>query len=393
MITAACGRRRGDDETTAARPDHGRTTDAAADATADPPIKRSLVPLRVPGLARIKHIAGDEWGTYALDEQGGLFFFGVGSFFYTDDGQERWNVVPATKLAAPKLAKLAPHAPGCAITATDDVLCLGEASSDGYVAEGDALAVGRPLAMPGALAVARLTFDPIACALVPASPTTKDGGQLFCWNTKEPSQRVERVPLPRPAIAVSGGDEIAVLLNDGTVLETPKPITHSRPSRYKTSALPARKYTIPRKPFTTVTKFPGAIDLAKGRGGRFCARTQTGAVFCVRDRNASATTVAGVTATQVAFGVFHACSTTANGDLYCWGYNAEGQLGDGTVNDSEVPVKVKDLHDVVEVAAGLYHTCALVTDGSVYCFGSNAHGQLGRPHQDPSSDAGSDGAP
>src|SRR6186713_1482747 len=62
---------------------------------------------------------------------------------------------------------------------------------------------------------------------------------------------------------------------------------------------------------------------------------------------------------------------------YCWGTNKSGQLGNGSNNDSNVPVEVKALGShVSEISAGANHTCAVV-DGAAYCWGNNAAGQLG----------------
>jgi len=77
---------------------------------------------------------------------------------------------------------------------------------------------------------------------------------------------------------------------------------------------------------------------------------------------------------SIAQGFSHRCLRDQNDDLWCWGRNDFGQLGDGTTLTRLSPVKV--LSGVTKVSAGAYHTCATVTD-SVFCWGNNAHGQLG----------------
>ena len=70
----------------------------------------------------------------------------------------------------------------------------------------------------------------------------------------------------------------------------------------------------------------------------------------------------------------------SDGTVYGWG---EGQLGDGTTNDSNVPVAVKttgtpmDGKKIVQVATHLYNAIALASDGTVYGWGNNADGELG----------------
>jgi alpha-tubulin suppressor-like RCC1 family protein len=81
----------------------------------------------------------------------------------------------------------------------------------------------------------------------------------------------------------------------------------------------------------------------------------------------------------IAGGLYHTCALKG-GQVYCWGLNNYGQLGDGTTTQRNTPTLVADGEmgnsGVTAVAAGLYHTCAL-KGGQVYCWGWNGSGQLG----------------
>ena len=79
----------------------------------------------------------------------------------------------------------------------------------------------------------------------------------------------------------------------------------------------------------------------------------------------------------VAMGRTHALALHADGTVWGWGENIYGALGTGTDKDSLVPVQVQELTDVVMVAAGWSGSLALRADGTVWTWGQNFSGQLG----------------
>jgi len=85
--------------------------------------------------------------------------------------------------------------------------------------------------------------------------------------------------------------------------------------------------------------------------------------------------------TALSAGGVHTCGVTADNALYCWGYNAFGELGDGTLTDRYTPAQVTGSGSAplrfTAVTARRLHSCGLTTDGAVYCWGSNALGELG----------------
>jgi alpha-tubulin suppressor-like RCC1 family protein len=79
----------------------------------------------------------------------------------------------------------------------------------------------------------------------------------------------------------------------------------------------------------------------------------------------------------ISAGEKHTCVVTNMGGVTCWGDNEHGQLGDGTLVNSNVPVEVEGMDDAQDVAAGWAHTCVLTKSGGVKCWGANANGELG----------------
>ncbi len=85
-------------------------------------------------------------------------------------------------------------------------------------------------------------------------------------------------------------------------------------------------------------------------------------------------------ATVIVAGPNHTCVRTATGTGLCWGYNEDGELGDGnggTSKEADTPVVISGLQGIATLSAGENHGCAIVVGGSVRCWGKQSSGQLG----------------
>jgi alpha-tubulin suppressor-like RCC1 family protein len=92
--------------------------------------------------------------------------------------------------------------------------------------------------------------------------------------------------------------------------------------------------------------------------------------------------LAGKSIVQVAAGFSHTLALTADGGLYAWGGNGYGELGDGTTTSSKVPVAVNVSgvlagKTITQLSAGWYFSMALDSNGNLYAWGYNPFGQLG----------------
>lgn len=90
----------------------------------------------------------------------------------------------------------------------------------------------------------------------------------------------------------------------------------------------------------------------------------------------------GETFIAVASGGSHSCGISELGDMYCWGANTYGQIGNGTMTTYEAaPRLVSDANLIgekfVSLSLGTNHSCGMTTSGRIYCWGSNDLGKLG----------------
>lgn len=72
----------------------------------------------------------------------------------------------------------------------------------------------------------------------------------------------------------------------------------------------------------------------------------------------------------IASGQYFSRALLPAGTVKCWGYNDRGQLGNGTLTSSTVPVVVSGISGATALAAGAHHPCAVVAGGTVDCWGS-----------------------
>ena len=80
---------------------------------------------------------------------------------------------------------------------------------------------------------------------------------------------------------------------------------------------------------------------------------------------------------DVSSGCAHSLAVKDAGTVWAWGSNYYGLLGDGTTTDRYTPVKVSGLSSITDVAGGCNHSLAVKEDGTVWAWGDNYNGQLG----------------
>jgi alpha-tubulin suppressor-like RCC1 family protein len=94
---------------------------------------------------------------------------------------------------------------------------------------------------------------------------------------------------------------------------------------------------------------------------------------------------------SISGGGSHNCALVTSGAAYCWGWNQNGELGNGSNNGpqqceesgayplfcSSIPIPVTGGLTFAAVSAGSSYTCGVTTDGRAFCWGYNTYGQLG----------------
>ena len=102
----------------------------------------------------------------------------------------------------------------------------------------------------------------------------------------------------------------------------------------------------------------------------------------------------------ISAGGTHTCAVLDDGSVVCWGYNDNGQIGDGTTSDRHTPTQTASLgtgRTAVAISTGTRATCAVLDDDSVAYwdnnYGRSAMGppQRGTPHPDCQPRDGEDG--
>jgi alpha-tubulin suppressor-like RCC1 family protein len=156
--------------------------------------------------------------------------------------------------------------------------------------------------------------------------------------------------------------------------------------------LPSDPSAAPVAPRMTVTPTNALATIDAGQL-HTCGLTSAGQSWCwgrnnygqLGDGSAASTLVpvatsqTGLSFTQYSGGNSHGCALTSSGAAYCWGYDADGRLGDGGFLNPLMPVAVQGGLSFTTVSAGGAHTCALRTNYVLACWGSSSFGQTAPP--------------
>ena len=88
---------------------------------------------------------------------------------------------------------------------------------------------------------------------------------------------------------------------------------------------------------------------------------------------------------DISAGARHTIAIKNDGSLWAWGYNHNGQLGDGTRSDKSTPMQIGTATNWASISASMANTLAIKNDGSLWAWGDNSSGQLGNGTFGPSN--------
>jgi alpha-tubulin suppressor-like RCC1 family protein len=318
-----------------------------------------LTPQPVLGVAGAVDVVAGDTHSCALLSNGTVTCWGQNDVGEIGDGTNTTRLTatpvkdPGGQQALGGIVGLSSHGPHtCALQAlTGYVFCWGSNGS-GELGNGTKSVGGSPLPVQAIMkrATAISAGRNTTCTVAGAQ------GAVYCWGdntlgqlgdgtTTESTTPVGVLNLPGSAVSVAVGDYYTcALMADGSVQCW---------GENEYGELGNGTYVTPVPSAGPVTGLPGA-----------------------------ATAIAAGDAT---------CAALAGGTGRCWGFGGEGQLGNGTTGDSNVPGPLLAPAGAVRIdvsAFGPTHACASFADGSVFCWGDNERGQVGNGTKNSASSPG-----
>ena len=335
----------------------------------------------------IKAISAGYYHTCALLDTETVHCWGYNRYGELGDSTTIDHLTPAAVgLAGPASAIAAGYYSTCAVLVAGTVQCWGNNFS-GQLGNGFQHGYSPiPVETPGLLADQVTLGAYHTCALLTSGVVqcwgNNGSGQLGDGTTTDRLMPVTVAGLADAILALAAGEDHTCALStaggvqcwgrndksqlgDGTITNRPTPLA--------------------------VNGLAGGVKAITAGLSHTCALMASGTVQCwgynVYGQLGDGTTktrsapvpVAGLSGRvqSIAAGYYHTCALLDSGGVQCWGYNTSGQLGDGALTNSPLPVTVATLSGAKRISAGSDHACALLNSGSVQCWGANGSGQLG----------------
>jgi alpha-tubulin suppressor-like RCC1 family protein len=216
---------------------------------------------------------------------------------------------------------------------------------------------------------------------------------LLCFGERHMEERFTRVPqdgVERPKLMLTDTSliEVSVAVNHDCYVDSSRVAYCAGDNRYGQLGDGARYVGWDTLPpvhvagdlrFTAITAgndFTCGLVEAKAYCWGWNAQGELG-LGAYPDRNVPSPVAGELRFSLIDAGSYHTCGLTLEGVVYCWGDNRMGQLGDGTRTQRPAPVSVIGGLRFRSISAGVDQTCGVTLDDVLYCWGGNRAGQLG----------------
>jgi alpha-tubulin suppressor-like RCC1 family protein len=271
----------------------------------------------------------------------------------------------------------------CALTEESNVICWGS-NIYGTLGQGNTLSYSNPVVVHLSAQAKELSIGRLHTCAVLITDEVKCWGQNSEYQVGSGSATVVSTPTVVPPRILEGAEvgDLKAFQRSTCIMANGR-IACWGSIDANTSYNPT-VFTEPAYMFGASLDFETVVSISAG-----CALTDTGQLHCGFERGLNGLSrsqrVTGVLTDEVVVahgtGAGHWCAATDSGKVACWGWNGYGQLGDGTTEQSGNPVWVTGSllaeRHVTDIAVGSDHSCALTDPGEVFCWGANYYGQLG----------------
>ncbi|MCD6500044.1 MAG: hypothetical protein J7M25_17265 [Deltaproteobacteria bacterium] len=274
----------------------------------------------------------------------------------------------------------------CAVKSDHSLWCWG-LSTHGELGQNDTIAHDNPVQVPMLPAIVEVgAGDNHVCARAENGTFycwgANDHGQLGDGTTTERHSPTSiTLPYTPTQIGQMGKDTSCILGKDtslmhgGHIMLWGANDQHQAGESNQNNVLAAVGFGLPGMDAVT-----GPKSVATGFV-QSCAVKSAGSLWCWGRGTGTASQVSGLSnVLDVSVSITdNVCVTTSPGTVYCWGYNQYGELGNGTTNGvwTSTPVQVHAIDNGSDITQGERHVCTLTTEGQIWCWGRNHVGQLG----------------
>lgn len=307
--------------------------------------KDSNIPIKVDSLQNATYVAAGSFHTCAVAKLGNVYCWGLNNFGQLGIEKSSKNIEQYSAVKVEGLENIVSVSLGelhsCALNKNGEVYCWGD-NSEGQLATKKIKESSVPLKVNALSRIVMISAGSNhTCAL-------DNTGIVYCWGDNKSSQ--------------SGSNRI----------EDISPVTLIRNLR-NIQQISAGGMT------SCAVSLLGEVfcwgDNTLGQGGFINTVDEPNPKILVPYKLELPKRV-----TTVSVGEYHTCALTVVKTVYCWGNNSTDNYQVGVVSSDPhfpIPTRVPNLLNIKAISAGGLHTCVLNKEGEIYCWGNNYQGQIG----------------